>query len=50
MIGKAQFGLAVVGILAVLASGGAVFIGSGVYNIGADEATAIARYRMNRRA
>jgi mono/diheme cytochrome c family protein len=37
MIGKAQFGLAVVGILAVLASGGAVFIGSGVYNIGADD-------------
>jgi mono/diheme cytochrome c family protein len=37
VIGKAQFGLAVVGILAVLASGGAVFIGSGVYNIGADD-------------
>jgi mono/diheme cytochrome c family protein len=37
MNGKAQFGLAVVGILAVLASGGAVFIGSGVYNIGADD-------------
>jgi mono/diheme cytochrome c family protein len=37
MIGKAQFGLAVLGIFAVLASGGAVFIGSGVYNIGADD-------------
>jgi mono/diheme cytochrome c family protein len=37
MIGKAKVGLAVVGILAVLASAGAVFIGSGVYNIGADD-------------
>jgi mono/diheme cytochrome c family protein len=37
MNGNAQFGLAVVGILAVLASSGAVFIGSGVYNIGADD-------------
>ena len=37
MVGKAKSGLAVVGILAVLASGGAVFIGSGVYNIGADD-------------
>jgi hypothetical protein len=37
MIGKAQFGLAVVSILAVLASGSAVFIGSRVYNIGADD-------------
>jgi cytochrome c len=37
MGGKANFGLAVVGILAVLASGGALFIASGVYNIGADD-------------
>jgi mono/diheme cytochrome c family protein len=37
MIGRTQFGLRVVGILAVLASGGAVFIGSGIYNIGADD-------------
>jgi hypothetical protein len=37
MIGKAKFGLAVVGILAVLAIGGAEFIGSGLYNIGADD-------------
>jgi hypothetical protein len=37
MIGKAKFGLAVVGILAILAIGGAEFIGSGLYNIGADD-------------
>jgi mono/diheme cytochrome c family protein len=37
MIGKAKGGLAVVGILAILAIGGAVFVGSGVYNIGADD-------------
>jgi mono/diheme cytochrome c family protein len=37
MGGKANFGLAVAGIPAVLASGGALFIGSGVYNIGADD-------------
>jgi mono/diheme cytochrome c family protein len=37
MGGKKRFGLAVVGTLAVLASGVAVFIGSGVYNIGADD-------------
>jgi hypothetical protein len=30
-------GLTVVGVLAVLAIGGAVFVGSGVYNIGADD-------------
>jgi mono/diheme cytochrome c family protein len=34
---KATIGLAVVGILALLASGGAIFIGSGAYNIGADD-------------
>jgi mono/diheme cytochrome c family protein len=37
MGGKAKFGLAVAGILALLASGSALFIGSGVYNIGADD-------------
>jgi len=34
---KAKFGLAVVGILAVMAGSGALFVGSGVYNIGADD-------------
>jgi mono/diheme cytochrome c family protein len=34
---NAKFGLAVAGILAVLVSGSALFIGSGVYNIGADD-------------
>ena len=34
---RARFGLAVACLLAVLASGGALFIGSGVYNIGADD-------------
>jgi cytochrome c553 len=37
VVSKVNIGLAVAGILAVLASGGAVFIGSGVYNIGADD-------------
>jgi mono/diheme cytochrome c family protein len=37
MGGKAKFGLTVAGILALLASGGALFIGSGVYDIGADD-------------
>jgi mono/diheme cytochrome c family protein len=37
MGGKAKFGIAVAGILAALAAGGALFIGSGVYNIGADD-------------
>ena len=35
--GKAKFGLAVAGTLSLLASGGALFIGSGVYDIGADD-------------
>jgi hypothetical protein len=34
---KTKFGLAVAGIHAVLVSRGALFIGSGVYNIGADD-------------
>jgi len=37
MGGKAKCGIAVAGILAVLAGGGALFIGLGVYNIGADD-------------
>jgi mono/diheme cytochrome c family protein len=37
MGGKAKLGIAVAGVLAVLAGGGALFIGSGVYNIGADD-------------
>jgi mono/diheme cytochrome c family protein len=37
MISKVNIGLAVAGILAILAGGGAAFIGSGVYNIGADD-------------
>jgi len=37
MASKVNLGLAVAGILAVLAGGGAMFIGSGVYNIGADD-------------
>jgi hypothetical protein len=37
MISKVNIGLAVTGILAILAGGGAAFIGSGVYNIGADD-------------
>jgi cytochrome c553 len=37
MGGKVKFGLAIAGSLAVLTSGGALFIGSGVYNIGADD-------------
>jgi mono/diheme cytochrome c family protein len=37
MGGKATFGLAVAGTLSLLASGGALFIGSGVYDIGADD-------------
>ena len=34
---KARFGLAATGILAVMAGSGALFVGSGVYNIGADD-------------
>src|ERR1700736_3937194 len=34
---KVNFSLAAAGILAVLTSGGALFIASGVYNIGADD-------------
>jgi mono/diheme cytochrome c family protein len=37
MGGNAKFGIAVAGILAALAGGGALFISSGVYNIGADD-------------
>jgi mono/diheme cytochrome c family protein len=37
MISKRQFGFMLVGALALLALGGAAFIGSGVYNIGADD-------------
>jgi mono/diheme cytochrome c family protein len=37
MVGKAKFGLAVLGVSALIAIGGALFIGSGVYNIGADD-------------
>ena len=37
MGGKAKFGLAVLGVSALIAIGGALFIGSGVYNIGADD-------------
>ena len=37
MGGKAKLGLVVVGIVAAVAGGGALFIGSGVYNIGADD-------------
>jgi mono/diheme cytochrome c family protein len=37
MASKVNMGLAVAGVLAVLAGGGAMFIGSGVYNIGADD-------------
>jgi mono/diheme cytochrome c family protein len=34
---KTNFGLAVVGMVAAMTGGGALFIGSGVYNIGADD-------------
>jgi mono/diheme cytochrome c family protein len=37
MSGNKKLGLVLVGALAVLALGGVVFIGSGVYNIGADD-------------
>jgi mono/diheme cytochrome c family protein len=37
MIGIAKVGLVVAGTLAALAIGGGMFIGSGVYNIGADD-------------
>ena len=37
MISKRQFGFMLVGALALLALGGAAFIGSGIYNIGADD-------------
>jgi mono/diheme cytochrome c family protein len=37
MTGSKKFGLTLVGALAVLAMGGVAFIGSGVYNIGADD-------------
>jgi mono/diheme cytochrome c family protein len=37
MTSNKQFGLVLVGALAVLALGGVAFIGSGVYNIGADD-------------
>jgi mono/diheme cytochrome c family protein len=37
MVGKVNVSLAIVGSLALLASGGALFIASGVYNIGADD-------------
>jgi mono/diheme cytochrome c family protein len=37
MISKKQFGFMLVGALAVLVLGGVAFIGSGVYNIGADD-------------
>lgn len=37
MGGKTNLGLAVVGMAAAMAGGGALFIGSGVYNIGADD-------------
>jgi mono/diheme cytochrome c family protein len=37
MGGTAKFGLALLGILALAAIGGVLFIGSGVYNIGADD-------------
>jgi mono/diheme cytochrome c family protein len=37
MAGKAKLGVAVVGLLALMAAGGALFVGSGVYNIGADD-------------
>jgi len=37
MISKKQFGFMLIGALAVLVLGGVAFIGSGVYNIGADD-------------
>jgi mono/diheme cytochrome c family protein len=37
MGGKTNFGLAVVGMVAAITGGSALFIGSGVYNIGADD-------------
>jgi hypothetical protein len=37
MTSNKKIGLALVGALVVLALGGVVFIGSGVYNIGADD-------------
>jgi mono/diheme cytochrome c family protein len=37
MTGNKKFGLVLVGTLVVLALGGVAFIGSGVYNIGADD-------------
>jgi mono/diheme cytochrome c family protein len=37
MIGKSKAGIVVAGTIAILAIGGVAFIGSGVYNIGADD-------------
>jgi mono/diheme cytochrome c family protein len=37
MTGTAKLSVAVLGLLTLMAAGGALFIGSGVYNIGADD-------------
>ena len=37
MIGKSKRGIVIAGAIAILAFGGVEFIGSGVYNIGADD-------------